>query len=422
MAEKLSSASSLSGALPPSPMVTSGSGRSIKPVPMTNTSTNNVILIQNIFDRSGATVAGIKLEEEKKKIKPEDSLTTILAAIRNSWGSNVYVDNPMNRRVGRAGKPMGTHVVHSDGTETILPISKPYPYIILQCELNLNSSKFGVFQQVPIISSGGFGQVTTGLYCKKEIAFKKFFLQKFSVKKGNRFLKETEQYSSLDYPHVVKIIGAVIEVGHIGIVMEKVNCTNFYEHLFIKGNKFTQNQSNVIVTQMAAGIQYLHTAKPPIPHCNIKSSNMLLCTDGQKCHVKVSDYGFQALKNATITMQSIESSFAVKETLRYAAPEVLRGDLLSETQLLQADIFSMTLVVYELITGEEAFEDLSFLQLQVNVGKGSLRPTLNNDVLTLLVIDLLRRGWDGIPQSRPTATQFVTQWSNTITKQCYLAP
>lgn len=185
MAEKLSSASSLSGALPPSPMVTSGSGRSIKPVPMTNTSTNNVILIQNIFDRSGATVAGIKLEEEKKKIKPEDSLTTILAAIRNSWGSNVYVDNPMNRRVGRAGKPMGTHVVHSDGTETILPISKPYPYIILQCELNLNSSKFGVFQQVPIISSGGFGQVTTGLYGKKEIAFKKFFLQKFSVKKGN---------------------------------------------------------------------------------------------------------------------------------------------------------------------------------------------------------------------------------------------
>ena len=55
-------------------------------------------------------------------------------------------------------------------------------------------------------------------------------------------------------------------------------------------------------------------------------------------------------------------------TPRYSAPEVLCGELLKLEALMVADIYSLSLVVYEVVLEEEPYEDLSPKQLTKNGG------------------------------------------------------
>ena len=63
-------------------------------------------------------------------------------------------------------------------------------------------------------------------------------------------------------------------------------------------------------------------------------------------------------------------------TPRYSAPEILRGVILRTDQLFPADIYSLSIVVFEVVVEEEPFPGLSVRELEENVGRGNLRPTL----------------------------------------------
>ena len=88
------------------------------------------------------------------------------------------------------------------------------------------------------------------------------------------------------------------------------------------------------------------------------------------------------MKNAAQSSSTRSSAVPGQGTPRYAAPEVFRGDLLNSAQLLKSDIYSLSLVMYEILIEEEPFEDLSYLQLVENVGRKNLRLPLEETELT----------------------------------------
>ena len=261
------------------------------------------------------------------------------------------------------------------------------------------------------IGRGGFGRVYAGLWKRQPIAFKKVIVQHMPRKKLETFMKEIKIFSSLNHPHIVKMFGAVVEEGNIGIVMEYLT-GSLYQAIFMEEIKFSRDEKKIIIRQVASALEYLHTRDPKIAHCDVKSANILLDKDNS---AKLGDFGLSVVKEAAKTSCNNAGAPPGQGTPRYSAPEVLRGEFLSMSQLLMSDIYSLAIVVFELLMKEEPYEYLNLLQLQEHVGRGRRRPTLDSAILTRPVIDILNRSWDVSASQRPTATEFIIEWSQIYT-------
>ena len=191
---------------------------------------------------------------------------------------------------------------------------------------------------------------------------------------------------------LLRCLGYVNEDNNIGIVMEYLRCS-LYRAVFIDCTLQDIDKKNTIISQVASALNYLHThSTGRIAHCDIKSENVLLDWSNNAI---LCDFGLSALKNAASTESSVPGIVPPGQgTPRYSAPEVLRGELLTMTQLLQTDIYSLAVVVFEVMTEEEPFEGLSVKQLETNVGKGTMQP--ESSKLSQSVDDLLTRCWDRV--------------------------
>ena len=189
---------------------------------------------------------------------------------------------------------------------------------------------------------------------------------------------------------------------------------SLHKAIFWEEVSFPEEKKKKMVSQMACALQYLHTHEKKIAHCDVKSDNVLLDKDD---NAKLSDFGISAVKNATETSRSSVAAPPGQGTPRYSAPEVLRGELLTMSQLLQTDIYSLAIVVFEVVTEEEPFQGLNVRQLEANVGRGKLRPTASSTELSKSVTDLLKKCWDDSASYRPTAGQFQDEW-NSVTVLC----
>ena len=392
---------------------------------------------------------------------------------------STYVDSPYNRRLGRVGKPKGTHVVHSDGrvsingTDTYVlskalqqkqkiadAIENSYEDPLNKFEhLNIDPTFCGIeedtttsiaarivrleeieenwkkreiipqtdtskikaaancisrsdLEDLHWIGGGGFGAVYAALWkpTKTPVAYKRLASQTFTQKKLQGFVKEIEIFAELKHENIVKMFGAVTEKEDIGIVMEFCKKTLFDALFSREEDNLTSSDKLRIIGEVGSALEYLHTREPPIAHCDVKSQNILL-----DCNVtvKICDFGLSVIKNTIHSSRSTRGEGDAppgQGTPRYSAPEVLRGELLKLEALMVADIYSLSLVVYEVVLEEEPYEGLSPKQLTKNVGYGDLRPPLESIQNSDLKV-LLQQCWSKIPQERPGIKQFNEEWA-----------
>ena len=136
-------------------------------------------------------------------------------------------------------------------------------------------------------------------------------------------------------------------------------------------------------------------------------------------NVKLTDFGLSTMKKDTKSSQSNRRAAPPgRGTPRYSAPDSPRKDT-HNGSTLPADIYSLSIVVFEVVVEEEPFPRLSVRQLEENVGRGNLRPTLLATV-TWPVEDLLKQCWDDNAFNRPTAGEFQHIWSGIMElyKEC----
>jgi serine/threonine protein kinase len=155
-----------------------------------------------------------------------------------------------------------------------------------------------------------------------------------------RFQNEARAAGALNHPNIVTIYDAGEADGIFYIAMEYIEGTTLFSLLRDRRSLSAQELVD-IGSQICAGLQYAHFRK--VVHRDIKPANIMLAPGGT---LKIMDFGIaQAGSSLTRTGE-------VLGTPHYMSPEQVKGRELDG----RTDIFSMGVVLYEMITGEKPFD------------------------------------------------------------------
>jgi serine/threonine-protein kinase len=171
-----------------------------------------------------------------------------------------------------------------------------------------------------------------------------------------RFQQEAHAAANLSHPNIV----TVHDIGQDGrryyIVMEYVKGETLKELIRHKqelhDRPISIDRSVNLVIQVCAGVGYAHRAN--LVHCDVKSQNALVTREDQ---VKVTDFGIaRALSEA-----SLHRSDLVWGTPQYFSPEQASGNPATQA----SDVYSIGVILFELLTGRLPFEAESHTALAV---------------------------------------------------------
>src|SRR5215510_2167112 len=217
----------------------------------------------------------------------------------------------------------------------------------------------GHYQTLSLIGAGGMGEVYLAEDTRlgRKVALKMLpaaFTQ--DKERVRRFKQEARAASSLNHPNILTIheIGeaSTAEGGAHYIVSEFVEGETLRATL--RGGRLDVGKAMAIAEQVAGALSVAHEAG--IVHRDIKPENVMVRPDGL---VKVLDFGLAKLTEAPTRPADSEDSTnlstapgIVMGTVSYMSPEQARGQKVD----LRADIFSLGVVLYEMIAGRRPFE------------------------------------------------------------------
>ena len=159
---------------------------------------------------------------------------------------------------------------------------------------------------------------------------------------AERFTREARALARLSHPNIVTVYDFGQAAGMPYFVMEYVDGLNLRE--LERGGKLNPREALQIIPQICDALQFAHDEG--IVHRDIKPENILLDKKGR---VKIADFGIAKLIGQTTTDAALTGAGDVVGTLHYMAPEQVAKPL---TMDHRADIFSLGVVFYELLTGE----------------------------------------------------------------------
>lgn len=160
---------------------------------------------------------------------------------------------------------------------------------------------------------------------------------------AERFAREARSLARLNHPHIVTVYEfGRTEDGLFYIIMEFVNGTDL-RHV-IQAGRLGAGEALAIVPQICQALQYAH--EEGVVHRDIKPENILL---DKKGYVKIGDFGLAKLLDKTATPYTLTQAGQKMGTPHYMAPEQIEGA--GEVDH-RADIYSLGVVFYEMLTGQ----------------------------------------------------------------------
>jgi tRNA A-37 threonylcarbamoyl transferase component Bud32 len=159
---------------------------------------------------------------------------------------------------------------------------------------------------------------------------------------AERFGREARALARLNHPHIVAVHDFGETDGLYYLVMEYVDGLNLRQLLESEGCRPTQ--ALTIIPQICEALEYAHAEG--IVHRDIKPENILLDRRGR---VRIADFGLAKLVGGPRRELTLTGSQQVMGTLDYMAPEQRQR---SQEIDHRADIYSLGVVFYEMLTGE----------------------------------------------------------------------
>lgn len=170
-----------------------------------------------------------------------------------------------------------------------------------------------------------------------------------------RFLREARSMAMLNDPHIIQIYSIGQENEQPFFVMEFVDGLSVAGLIQREGH-LSSSDAMKIVHQTAQGLASAHDRG--VIHRDVKPGNLILSQRGQ---VKIADFGI-ALANADMNAK-LTSAGEMVGTPGYLPPETLLGNPVDQ----RSDLYSLGVVLFEMLTGRTPFSDASVYKLMLSV-------------------------------------------------------
>lgn len=217
--------------------------------------------------------------------------------------------------------------------------------------MNKGERVSGRYKIIKKIGAGGMANVylAMDLILEREVAVKMISLDFQNDKDSlRRFQREALSTTELTHPNIVSIYD-VGEGDRPYIVMEYVDGMDLKQ--YIRENHPIPYQKVIdIMEQILDAIEYAH--KNDIIHRDIKPHNILIDKNG---NVKITDFGIAV----ALSQNSITQTNSLLGSVQYISPEQARGNVVTK----QSDIYSLGIVLYELLTGTVPFQGESAVSI-----------------------------------------------------------
>ncbi len=232
---------------------------------------------------------------------------------------------------GDTAGPGGTRIVSSTSGEplSVAEVTKYFPHLeILEC-----------------LGRGGMGIVYKARQQRLDrlVALKILARDKEKDPQfAERFQREAQALARLSHSNIVMVYDFGETAGLYYLLMEYVDGLNLRQ--LLQTQKITSQQALSIVPKICEALQYAHEQQ--IVHRDIKPENVLVDKYGR---VKIADFGIAKILGQTKSDGSLTGEKGVIGTPHYMAPEQIEKPATVDHR---ADIYSLGVVFYELLTGE----------------------------------------------------------------------
>jgi serine/threonine protein kinase len=159
---------------------------------------------------------------------------------------------------------------------------------------------------------------------------------------AERFGREARALAKLTHLNIVTVYDFGESEGRFYLLMEFVDGVNL-RHL-LRDRRLAPEEALQIVPQICEALQYAH--EQGVVHRDIKPENILVDKKGR---VKIADFGLAKLLGPKAVDSVLTGSQQIMGTLHYMAPEQMEKPLTVDHR---ADIYSLGVVFYEMLTGE----------------------------------------------------------------------
>ena len=207
----------------------------------------------------------------------------------------------------------------------------------------------GRYELHELVGSGGMSNVFRAhdRLLERSVAIKVLHEQ-FSADEDyvERFRREARSVAQLAHPNIVTVIDRGEEDGRQYIVFEYVEGENLKG--LLSHGALPVDQALRYGLQIAGALDFAH--KRGLVHRDVKPQNVLLTEEGEP---KVTDFGIAR----SVDVQSVTQSGTVLGTSDYIAPEQARGEQVDQ----RTDIYSLGVMLYELLTGEVPYSGDNFV-------------------------------------------------------------
>ena len=262
--------------------------------------------------------------------------------------------------------------------------------------------KLGPYEVVAPLGAGGMGVVYRAKDTKlgRDVAIK-VLPEAFArdATRMGRFEREAKVLAALNHPHIAAIYGQEESDSRRALVMELVEGPTLAER--IKKGAQTLEEALPIAKQIAEALEYAH--EKGIVHRDLKPSNVKVTADGQ---VKVLDFGLakalegetseEELQNSPTLSAAATRAGMLLGTAAYMSPEQARGKRVDR----RADIWAFGCVLYEMLTGRDAFGGETTSDILAGVIRAEPDWGLLPDSVPPRIRELLRRCLEKDPKQR----------------------
>jgi len=214
-------------------------------------------------------------------------------------------------------------------------------------------TKLGPYEILEPIGAGGMGEVYRALDTRLDRIVAIKLLSETSVAtpgRRERFAREARAVSSLTHPHICALYDVGSQNGIEYLVMEFLEGETLQHRLL--GGPPGIDEALRWAAEIAEALAHAHGRG--VVHRDLKPSNVVLTASG----VKLVDFGLAKLREAaaedgsTAATLSLTGEHRIVGTLCYMAPEQIEGRLVDA----RTDIFAFGAVLYEMLSGQRAFE------------------------------------------------------------------